>query len=245
MHKALKTAVKLGMIPRNPADSLDVPKVKRHDIQIMNESDIHIFLEYARTTPYHTLFYTALFTGMRRSELLALRWLDIDLLLGQISVNHSLHQLHSGEIIVKQTKTAKGRRLISLSPSTIAVLREHRTQQEELKQSLGVNLADDDFVFCQMDGTPFLPDSITHAWRKLATRTGLKGVRLHDARHTHASLMLKQGIHPKIVQERLGHASIQITLDTYSHVSPGLQEAAALRFDEIIIPTSENGVICH
>ena len=243
MHKALKTAVKLGMIPRNPADSLDVPKVKRHDIQIMNESDIHIFLEYARPTPYYALFYTALFTGMRRSELLALRWQDVDLLLGQISVNHSLHQLHSGEIVIKQTKTAKGRRLIALSPSTIAALREHRTQQEELKKSLGATLADSDFVFCMPDGTPFLPDSITHAWRKLASRTGLKGIRLHDARHTHASLMLKQGIHPKIVQERLGHASIQITLDTYSHVAPGLQEAAALRFDEIINPTREKEAV--
>jgi len=137
----------------------------------------------------------------------------------------------------------KGRRLVALSPSTIAVFREHRIQQEQLKQSLGTTLADDDLVFCQPDGKLLLPDSITHAWRKLASRTGLKGVRLHDARHTHASLMLKQGIHPKIVQERLGHASIQITLDTYSHVAPGLQEAAAVRFDEIIIPTSENEAV--
>ena len=108
---------------------------------------------------------------------------------------------------------------------------------------MGTTLADDDLVFCQPDGKLLLPDSITHPWRKLASRTGLKGVRLHDARHTHASLMLKQGIHPKIVQERLGHASIQITLDTYSHVAPGLQEAAAVRFDEIIIPTSENEAV--
>ena len=242
MHKALKTAVKLGMIARNPAESLDVPKIKRHDIQIMNESDIHIFLEYARDTSYHTLFYTALFTGMRRSELLALRWSDIDLLLGQISVNHTLHRLDNREVIIRQPKTARGKRTIALSPSTIEVLREHRTQQAELKKSLGVTLAEDDFVFCQPDGSPLLPDSITQAWRRLAHRTGLNGIRLHDARHTHASLMLKQGIHPKIVQERLGHASIQITLDTYSHVAPGLQEAAAARFDEIIIPTSGNAV---
>ena len=83
-----------------------------------------------------------------------------------------------------------------------------------------------------------MPDSVTHAWMKLARRAGLKGIRLHDARHTHASLMLKQGIHPKIVQERLGHSSIQTTLDTYSHVAPGLQQAAANRFDEIVLPKS-------
>ena len=99
----------------------------------------------------------------------------------------------------------------------------------------GLTLSDDNLVFSQIDGKPLLPDSITHAWMKLARRSGLHGIRLHDARHTHASLMLKQGVHPKIVQERLGHSSIQITLDTYSHVTPGLQQAAAERFDDIII----------
>jgi len=101
-----------------------------------------------------------------------------------------------------------------------------------MRLMLGEPLIDEDLVFSQPDGRPLLPDTITHAWIKLAKRTGLKNIRLHDARHSHASLMLKQGTHPKIVQERLGHASIQITLDTYSHVAPGLQEAAAARFDE-------------
>lgn len=94
-------------------------------------------------------------------------------------------------------------------------------------------MIDDDLVFCKYDGKPFLPNTVTHNWIKLVRRSGLKGIRLHDARHTHASLMLKQGIHPKIVQERLGHSSIQITLDTYSHVAPGLQQAAALKFDTL------------
>jgi integrase len=88
-------------------------------------------------------------------------------------------------------------------------------------------------IFSQPDGAPLLPDSITHAWVKLARSVGLQGIRLHDARHTHASLLLKQGVHPKVVQERLGHASIAITLDTYSHVAPGLQEAASKRFEEV------------
>jgi integrase len=93
-------------------------------------------------------------------------------------------------------------------------------------------LKEDDLVFGEEPGRPLLPDTVSHAWAKLSRRTGLDGIRLHDARHSHASLMLKQGVHPKIVQERLGHASIQITLDTYSHVEPGLQEAAANLFDE-------------
>ena len=236
LHKALKNAVKLGMIGRNPADAVEPPRPQHHEMQTMNESDIHIFLELAKSTPYYALFYLALFTGMRRSELLALRWCDVDLLLCQLSVTRTIHQLHNGDIIFQQTKTDKSRRMVSLSPSTAIVLREHIELQEKMRQSLGLTLTDEDLVFCQIDGKPLLPDSITHAWMKLARRTGLRGIRLHDARHTHASLMLKQGIHPKIVQERLGHSSIQITLDTYSHVAPGLQQAAANRFDDIVLP---------
>ena len=236
LHKALKNAVKLGMIGRNPADAVEPPRPQHHEMQTMNESDIHIFLELAKSTPYYALFYLALFTGMRRSELLALRWCDVDLLLCQLSVTRTIHQLHNGDIIFQQTKTDKSRRMVSLSPSTTIVLREHRELHEKMRQSLGLTLTNEDLVFCQIDGKPLLPDSITHAWMKLARRTGMKGIRLHDARHTHASLMLKQGIHPKIVQERLGHSSIQITLDTYSHVSPGLQQAAANRFDDIVLP---------
>ncbi|MFC1861184.1 tyrosine-type recombinase/integrase [Chloroflexota bacterium] len=235
IHKALQDAVRLGIIVRNPADAVNPPKVQRQEIRTMSESDIHIFLEFAKSTSYYALFYTALFTGMRRSELLALRWSDVDLILCQLSVTRALHHLQDGSLIFRQPKSAKGRRLISLSPSTTTLLREHREQQEEMRQALGSTLAEDDLVFCRVDGKPLLPNSVSHAWTKLASRTGLKGIRLHDARHTHASLMLKQGIHPKIVQERLGHASIQITLDTYSHVTPGLQQAAANRFDDIVL----------
>ena len=236
LHKALQDAVRLGMLVRNSADAVEPPKVQRREMQTMSESDIHIFLEFAKSTPYYALFYMALFTGMRRSELLAPRWSDVDLTLCQLSVTRALHQLQDGSLIFRQPKTAKGRRLISLSPSTVIVLREHREQQEKMRQALGLALTEDDLVFCRVDGKPLLPNSISHAWTKLANRTGLKGIRLHDARHTHASLMLKQGIHPKVVQERLGHASIQITLDTYSHVAPGLQQAAANRFDDIVLP---------
>lgn len=126
--------------------------------------------------------------------------------------------------------------MVSLSPSTALVLREHREKQESIRAMLGEPLKEEALLFSNFNGRPLLPDTITHAWIKLVRRTGLAGIRLHDARHSHASLMLKAGIHPKIVQERLGHASIQITLDTYSHVTPGLQEAAAARFDDLVTP---------
>ena len=236
IHKALKSAMKMGLIARNPADLVDIPKVTRRDMRVMSEIELQIFLEFARSTPYYALFYTDLFTGLRRSELLALRWCDLDLLLCQASITRTLHQLHNREIVFRQPKTAKGRRLIALSPSTVAVLEEHRSAQMEQRRAAGTTLHDDDLVFSQPDGNPLLPDTVTVAWRNLARRSGLKGIRLHDARHTHASLLLKQGVHPKIVQERLGHASIAITLDTYSHVAPGLQQQAAKGFDDIILP---------
>ena len=105
------------------------------------------------------------------------------------------------------------------------------------------SLGAEDFVFSQADGKPLLPDSVTRAWVRLRSRAGIKGIRFHDLRHTHASLMLKQGIHPKIVQERLGHANIGVTLDTYSHVLPGLQKAVARRFDEVLHSAADEDVI--
>ena len=138
---------------------------------------------------------------MRRSEFLALKWSDIDLLLCQVYVNRSLHQLRDGSIVYRAPKTAKGRRMIALSPSVTLVLREHKEQQEATRAQLETLLKDDDLVFSTVDGNPLRPNTITRAWTVLAARVGLKVIRLHDARHTHASLMLKQGIHPKIVQE--------------------------------------------
>ena len=236
LHRALKSACKMGLIARNPADAVDVPKITRREMRTMDETDIHLLLEFARNTAYYALFYLALFTGMRRSELLGLRWCDLDLLLCQASISRTLHRLHTGETIIRPCKTAKSKRLVSLSPSTGIVLSEHKEAEAKQRESLGLPFTDDDYVFAHYNGSPLLPDSITQAWRKLARRIGLQGVRLHDARHAHASLMLKQGIHPKIVQERLGHSSIQITLDTYSHVAPGLQQAAANKFDDVVLP---------
>jgi integrase len=240
LHKGLENAVKTGLILRNPMVAVECPKSQRPEMITMNETDIHLLLEFARSSPYYSLFYTLLFTGMRRSEALALKWADVDLLLLKVSVNKSLSYMNTpkdgSRILLKQPKTKKSRRNISITPSNAVVLREHHQKQDEMRQSLGQPLLkDDDFVFSNMRGKPYLPNSVTHAWIKLVRRCGLKGIKLHSARHSHASLLMKQGVHPKIVQERLGHASISTTLDLYSHVVPGLQEAAAMKFDEIII----------
>jgi integrase len=234
LHRALKMALRWGLISRNPADAVIPPRPQRSEMHTMTEDDINIFLEAAKKTPYYLLFYLALFTGMRRSELLALRWCDVDLLLCQAYINRSLHHLRTGEIVFRNPKTAKARRMVSLPPSAAFLLQEHKDKQQAQRAVLEISLKDDDLIFSNHEGNPLLPDTISHAWTKLVKRTGLKGIRLHDARHTHASLLLKQNVHPKIVQERLGHATISTTLDLYSHVSPGLQEAAAIGFDKLI-----------
>ncbi|MFC1871469.1 tyrosine-type recombinase/integrase, partial [Chloroflexota bacterium] len=236
LHAALATAVKHGLLVRNVADAVDPPRFSQPAMHVMNELELMSVLEAARPTGYYALFYTLLFTGMRRSEALALRWGDADLIAAQISINRSMHHLATGEIVFRQPKTAGSRRMISLSPSSCLMLRQHRDTEEALKGTL----KDHDLIFAHVDGSPLLPSSVTHSWMKLVRRCGLTGIRLHDCRHTHASLMLKQGIHPKIVQERLGHSRIRITLDTYSHVTPGLQRAAAESFDTLVNARHEN-----
>lgn len=193
---------------------------------------VRLLLDTAKPTPYYAAFFTAVYTGLRRGELLGLRWCDVDLDLATLSVVQTLHQLRNGDYIFKEPKSKRSRRQIALSPSLAIVLWEHRIKQEHTGRLLDKPLAPGDLVFSHPDGRPLRPNSISRAFEVIAQSVGLKGTRLHDLRHAHASILLKQGVHPKIVQERLGHSSVSTTLDVYSHVVPGLQEAAARKFDE-------------
>jgi integrase len=233
VHNALRSAVKWGMVSHNVCDALEVPRKQRKDMQIWNENEITKFLEYAKGNKYYELFYLALFTGMRRSELLALRWADVDLLLCQVHVTRALQQLKDSSLIFTQPKSEKSRRTIALPPSATLLLKDYRDRIALEKAVKGKMLNDSDLIFTRDNNKPIRPNTLTYAWAALVTKSGLKPIRLHDCRHSHASLLLTQGVHPKIVQERLGHATISMTLDTYSHVAPGLQEAAAQQFDKL------------
>jgi integrase len=149
------------------------------------------------------------------------------------TVVETAYRLGSGEYRIKKPKTPQSRRTVVLPHSLVESLKAYRFDQELLRIQLGIGLNADDFVFIRSDGSPVNPSAVTLAFRRIIKRAGLKNIRIHDLRHTHATLMLKAGIHPKVVSERLGHASIGITLDTYSHVLPGLQEAAAEKSDGI------------
>lgn len=218
IHKALETAIEWGIIGRNVADRAKPPWVVKEEMQTCNEIEMNAFLEIAKGSMWYAPFYTLLYTGMRRSELLALRWGDIDTVLSTIYVNRSIHRRTTGEFVYRSPKTAKSKRSIIMSPSLYSVLQDHHAAMV----ADGKQITDSSLVFSDKKENPLLPSSVSHAWTRISKKAGVKPIRLHDSRHTHASLLLKSGVHPKIVQERLGHSSIQITLDLYSHLSPGL-----------------------
>jgi integrase len=241
LSKALDYAVKMGLVVRNVAKVVEPPRVARVTMQTLSPEEVSRFLDVARDTDYYVYFSALLYTGLRRGELLALRWRNLDLGGGKLSVVETAYRLGSGEYRIKEPKTPQSRRTVILPPSLVELLKVYRFDQELLRIQLGIGLNADDFVFIRADGSPINPNAITLAFRRIIKRAGLKSIRIHDLRHTHATLMLRAGIHPKVVSERLGHANIGITLDLYSHVLPGIQEAAAAKFDRIFeVDDSEN-----
>lgn len=232
LYEALKYGVRHGILVRNVAEAVDPPQGKSKRLTILGPNEVQLILEAARETPYYTIFFTLAYTGLRRGELFGLRWCDVDLEMSTLSVSQTLQQLRGGEYIFREPKSKHGRRQLALSPSLAIMLWEHQLKQERAWGMLGESLSPTDLVFSHPDGKPFRPNTVTRAFQAIAKSVGLKGARLHDLRHAHATIMLQQGVHPKIVQERLGHSSVATTLDIYSHVLPGLQEAAARRFEE-------------
>jgi len=232
--KSLDYAVKMGLVVRNVAKVVDTPRVAKVTMSTLSPEEVTRFLDVARETDYYVYFATLLYTGLRRGELLALRWRNLDLQKATLAVVETGYKLADGRYIIKEPKTPQSRRSVSLPLSLVELFKAYRADQELLRIQLGISLNADDFVFIRPDGSPMNPGAVSLAFWRIIKRAGLKHIRIHDLRHTHATLMLKAGVHPKVVSERLGHASIGITLDTYSHVLPGLQEAAAEKFERMI-----------
>jgi len=197
----------MGIVARNVADLVDPPRPARAKMSTLTPEEASRFLDAAQETSYYVFFATLLYTGLRRGELLALRWRNIDLDRATLCVVETAYKLSDGQYVIKEPKTPHSRRTVSLPPSLVMLIREYRADQELLRIQLGVILIDDDFVFVRPGGTPINPNAVTLAFRRIIQKAKLNHFRLHDLRHTHATLMLKAGIHPKIVSERLGHAS--------------------------------------
>ena len=232
LAESLKYAIRWGLLWRNPADAVDPIRAERNDVQVPETEAVLRALETAKATAHGAAIHFVAYTAVRRGEVLGLRWRDCDLDRGTVSITQAVQWVKGQGTIIQPPKSGTSRRSIALDPGTVAVLRAHRAAQAEHRLSLGGVYMHLGLVFPGPLGRPLDPAALTHAWERIAKRSGIPGVRLHDLGHFHATLLLQMGIHPKIVQERLGHSSIAITLDTYSHVVPGLQEKAALAFAE-------------
>jgi len=224
LREALQQAVRWQLLARNPADAVKPPKVERKQMNVLDTDAAVAMIEAARESPLFVPILLGIRCGLRRGEVVALR----DLERGQISVVASAEQTEQG-VREKEPKNGKGRTIV-LSATEVEELRTHRARQAEGLLALGVRLTDDHHVVTRADGQPLQPRSLTHAFVKFVRQHGFQ-IRLHDLRHSHATHMLASGVHPKIAQERLGHSSVGITLDLYSHVLPGMQAEAVSKVD--------------
>ncbi|QRF22257.1 site-specific integrase [Alicyclobacillus sp. TC] len=238
----LKQACIKGKISVNPASAVNPPRPPQLEMQTWSESEVASFLEAARNSRYYIFFALALGTGMRLGEVLGLKWRDVDWVSGKIHVQRSYtHGLRG--YVFQQPKTKKGNRTIKLAPSTLRDLYQHRSVQEAERQQAGDLWNDQDLIVTTCTGNAVLAHNVRSTFLRLLAKSSLPRIRIHDLRHTHATLLLKQGVNVKVVSERLGHESISVTLDIYSHVLESMQDEAAEKFDTILsvsVPTFEH-----
>ncbi|WP_425963751.1 tyrosine-type recombinase/integrase [Rhizobium nepotum] len=229
--KALSQAVTWERLARNPATATTPPKVERTKMLAYDAGQTAALIAAFRNTRMFVPMMLAVMCGLRRGEIAALRWDDAEI--GdnrrQLSIRQSAEQTKDG-VRYKSPKSGKAR-TVALSATMAAELRAHRVRQAEEQLKIGLRPDGDSFVVAQVDGSPLQPRSLTHEWTRLLDKTSLPRIRFHDLRHTHATQMLSAGVHPKVASERLGHSTIGITLDLYSHVMPGMQADAAEQVD--------------
>lgn len=231
LHRALGQAVKWQLLVRNPIDAVEPPRPERKKMSVLDSVGTAQLLAKLNGTRLYAPVLIAVTTGLRRGEFLALRWQDIDLDKSQITVNQALEQTKKEGLRFKTPKTGRSRRQVALPAFVVTILKTYKREQNETRLMLGPAYQSSDLVFPRPDGTAWPPDSFSTAFAAFIRSSDIPHIRLHDLRHSHATQLLLQGVHPKIVSERLGHSKIGITLDTYSHVLPGMQEDAAAMID--------------
>jgi len=232
LHKALKQAVMDGLIPRNVTEAVKAPQALKKEIRPLNPAQIKALLSATRGDRLEALYVLAIHTGLRRSEILGLKWTDVDLDTGNLSVQRSL--LRGGTF--NPPKRNKSRRTVKLTGQAVEALKSHRARQNEERLCLGSLWEDHDLVFPNRLGKPMNADNLYHReFKPLLMKAGLSGFTFHSLRHTCATLLCSKNVNPKIVQEMMGHATISQTMDTYSHLMPGMGNVAATALEEVLL----------
>ena len=229
IHSCLEQARKEHLITINPASAVRLPKLEQREIRYLDSGEIKTFLEVARDSKHFAAFFLALNTGMRRGEILGLRWKDVDFEEGQLTVNQGLVRISGKGLVFQEPKTKLSNRTISLSPMVLKVLKEHRKKQAEYRLLSGGAYDEGglDLVFANEIGKPICPRAFTRIFERLLKRAGLEAACFHDLRHTFATMALEQGVNVKTVQETLGHHSAAFTMDVYSSVTDKMKREAA------------------
>ena len=235
LHKALADAVDAGMLAANPAARARPPRPTRTshtELRSWTPGQLRRFLQLVAGDRLEAAWHLAAMTGMRRGEVLGLRWADLDINGSRLSVRHTIISVNY-EICSSSPKAHKAR-VIDLDPGTIDTLEAHRLRQQAERTEWGKAYRDQDLVFAREDGTPLHPDLFSHAFQRIIADSGLPRIRLHDLRHTHASIALAAGVPVKVVSERLGHESPAFTLQQYAHALPGMQAEAAAKVADLV-----------
>jgi integrase len=238
LHKALRDAERKGLVVRNVAAAADPPSAPATEMKTWTAAELRTFLTAMRGHRIGAAFVLAGTTGMRRGEILGLRWADVDLPRRRLSVRQAIVSV-AYHVTTSTPKTARGRRSLALDPVTVAALQQHRHRQQAERIALGHPSHDLDLVFAREDGQPIHPDHFSQLFDRTVKKVGLPRIRLHDVRHTYASLGLAAGVPTKVMSERLGHATSAFTADVYTHVIPALEEAAADQVANLIFDVGQ------
>ena len=232
LSRALNRAVKWDLVPRNVCTLVAPPRVPRHHVEPLSPEDAHRLLDAVKDDQNEALYSVAMALGLRKGEALGLRWLDIDLDAGTVSVRHQL-QTRRGKTLT-EPKSERSRRTLPLPQFAVKALRAHRARQLQARLLAGSRWKETGHVFTTSIGTPMDASRVSKLFRKALKKATLPHKRFHDLRHTAASLLLAQGVHPRVVMETLGHSQISVTMNTYSHVMPTLLRDAADKMDALL-----------
>lgn len=237
LNAALNKAVVLRMIPHNPCEGTVLPKLQHYQAQVYAPATIQQALAAADNMADYLIVLLGATLGLRRGEMAALQWNDVDFSKGIVSITQNrVHVKNS--VVQKAPKSKAGNRIIKAGPDVLSALRNAKsTYDDAVANTPGFkNMG---FVLCKENGEPFHPDSITQRWERFVAKHNLPSIRLHDLRHSNATALIAAGVSPKVVQHRLGHANVNITLNTYTHVLPSMDEDAAEKLDNALFSTAQ------